>query len=1247
MGFGLGFKRNSRTQPTKSKAEDDDQWYIPYTGSFEPPPREPPRRLRPRDSWGDPLDPDDDDDEGLADKELQERFREYGDTSSRNSSKFTDDDHKPRGRDRSFSLMSGRTVSSGMVDPSRNSVLSPRRSTVTSGQRPPVPSYIHLEAAGGVGESPVPHVTKEHLLSNRLSLASIFSFASSSRKNRSSPERSRKSSLRRARPPKSESTSRQPSEPNTRPSTSSEAQDSTTKKKLVFPQPDPSKLNDVAPDDYYNSYYSTLVQTPGHESSPLNHQGEVPSTQTQEDPATSPHPYAYIPLQDPSDPPQSAPLPTTSSTQSNKRPPRLGFTNPGNNSLGVRSLKNSTSTPDLRLPAPPRSKSRTSPSIKDRWLSAESWCDAILFPRPRFKQVAPPPPRIVSPPDTPVEEKFHDQVADSAVPSRVLAHSKSLGNLKPPQPPLPQVAITPPPEPTPTAKSSNARPPRPKSFAADDLALINPAFSLEQVLQEGEKLEFQRRQWQVQATSSIGNSTARKLARSRSKSLTQKGRKVQIQNSIDYLAARACLGSQNASPDILPPRPRTSSSTHGTQSMTTAGRPSHSHSNSLTKSLSLSKSSKHSRGHSRSESWSKGDNKHPRVPAAEINHTRPSLEVALHNDNTRVIRFPDPAFIPIDRSSPARVSPIPSGSSDIHMGIAISTPPPPDDGLDRESIRMPAHPYASAGLYTRSNPAQDTTQEKKQPERSGADYAGPHPIVAPHNNHQPPRVSSPMSSHPYARAVSPESAAFVAQPRDDSNVPVSDKMWAQLSPGIVREVLPDDLVYSPFMQDTSAADGAGDDSVGLGEALTYTNSYRDSFDSGLGTSEGHVIQPYVPVSSPQEWQEEAPRVHRKPVQYDASRPAYPQRPGFPHHRHNSSSDDPASSGAAALPSSDLLLPIPEVVDHNGVVPSPGATSGTPSPPPSPRSLGSPNDLDNFHDLFYQPSSIRQSALDPVADRPLSQSASLTWEEASRSRRTGSGLTSLARQLSEEFEQMERDRASSQYSTGGSLRQDSLGRKTANGGLEFVFEEVRTDSPTQMGHVHDHETDEDPTLRLKPPFSVPEDVASFVASSAEGRTVEDEEDETAVFRVGSVDAIATPPAETADRRRSFIGLMSYDNRFPRDPSISPDGRHLSQYSGLQPPEITRSSYMTTSTMSRMSGLSDFPVPPRDPAHMSLLTAYFDETLSHREMQALRDTPHPLSPEAGRLVLSETSESDVKPANSTTTTTNTTTNTPSTD
>ncbi|TFK19351.1 hypothetical protein FA15DRAFT_760094 [Coprinopsis marcescibilis] len=1217
MVFGLNFRRNSRFQSAKKKEEDEDQWHIRYTGPYEPP-RETPRPARPRDSWGDPLDGEDEEDAVLADKELQERFREYRPLSGNGEGRIsTDEDHKVRGRDRAFSLLSGRTVSSGAVDPT-HSVLSPRRSTVSSTQRPPMPAYVHIDPSGGVGQSPapLPHpATKEVHLTNRLSLASIFSFGSSSRKFPSShgmsPSRSRKGSLRKSRPLKIDTagTGRESIEGrnvNMRGSISSE--DVPVEQQPLVVRSRPSQILEVAPEDYYNSYYSTLIPTPALLNAGSNHQAEA-TPQSAGPPSENPmasspvHPYAYtFPKRQTQDPPPTAPATSNPSQFNNGQPyQRLAHRQAGSKGMTPNQLKNSTSTPNLRNNTPLRLKPYAPPSMKDRWLSAETWCDAILFPRPRFKvrehigntgSTG----RIVSPPDSPVDEKLGTSSGVQAVPSRVLAHSRSLGNLKPQtQPPVVQVEL---PQMTTNAHKIE-RPPRPKSFAADDLALINPAFSLEQVIEEGQELEHERRQWQIKAVSSLGNARARSLARTRSKSLTQKGRKGvhNPQTSIDYLAARACLGSQNVVPDVFPPRPRTASSTQGTN----AGRASHSHSNSLVKTL--SKTSKHSRSHSHSESWSKSA-KHGHVKASS--HGRgtdlgysPNLEGALRREDTKVIRLPDPALIPVDTASPPRVSPIPSVSSDVHMGIAISTPPPPDDLIDLGSIRMPTHPYAQAGLYTTNHTGPETSIPKRT-ERLGADYAGPHPtviVIKPGDvtrNHTRAPVA-PASNHPYARAVSPE-IGLVAQTRQESTVPVQEKMWAQLSPGVVREVLPEDISYSPFLPDSKRGGEANgtNDSVGLGEALSYSN-YRDSRDSGLGTSENHIIQPYIPSSSPQSWpNNEAPRVLRKPVQYDVTRPSYPFH----------TTAVAFNSTPERAPSSDLLLTIPEI--DRGQSNSPAVTSGTPSPQPSPpRSIGSPNNLDDFHDLFYQPSSIRQSTA-AIEDRPLSQTASLTWEMANQSRRTGSGLATLARQLSEEFEQLERERTNSEYSS-GSFRYDD--RTKANHGLRFVFEEeLLSTSPT---HGEFPTMEQDSSMLINPTFNVPEDVASFVGSTEMEKGLEDEDD-TAVFRVGTIEPLSTPPTESVARRLSFVGLMSYDNRTSREHPRS--AGHLSSFSGLQPPgDGMRSSYMTTSTTSRISGLSDFPSPPKDgESHMSLLASYFDDsTLNHQELQDLRETPQTLS------------------------------------
>ncbi|KAL1750233.1 hypothetical protein FB107DRAFT_279818 [Schizophyllum commune] len=69
------------------------------------------------------------------------------------------------------------------------------------------------------------------------------------------------------------------------------------------------------------------------------------------------------------------------------------------------------------------------------------------------------------------------------------------------------------------------KPPRPRSFAADDLSLPSPVLPLEKVHEEGTLLESQQAKGQEQATGtgSLLNKRARDLSRSHSKSLTKGG----------------------------------------------------------------------------------------------------------------------------------------------------------------------------------------------------------------------------------------------------------------------------------------------------------------------------------------------------------------------------------------------------------------------------------------------------------------------------------------------------------------------------------------------------------------------------------------------------------------------------------------------------------------------------------------------------------------------------------------------------
>lgn len=108
----------------------------------------------------------------------------------------------------------------------------------------------------------------------------------------------------------------------------------------------------------------------------------------------------------------------------------------------------------------------------------------------------------------------------------------------------------------------------------------------------------------------------------------------------------------------------------------------------------------------------------------------------------------------------------------------------------------------------------------------------------------------------------------------------------------------------------------------------------------------------------------------------------------------------------------------------------------------------------------------------------------------------------------------------------------------------------------------------------------------------------------MLRVGVVESILTPVTVSPQHRpNSYTGETSSaaaNNECRQQNPLSLScvtgvSSEARARTGLNLPvsEATRSSYMTTSTASRMSGLSDFPVPPKD--HRISLGSYFNEPL----------------------------------------------------
>jgi serine/arginine repetitive matrix protein 2 len=300
----------------------------------------------------------------------------------------------------------------------------------------PLPiSHSFHNQAGGIGDTPIPRQrSSTNNLTGRLSLTSFFSFGPSSKKRPTTPTQVvqiQNGTFRR------DSTSSR----NTRRSISS---------RRNKPKPHISKQNDLHPS---NNLIVNTSPTMTHQPQPSSFQPNPPSLSESHNyaatfPASQPLVSSHRSIGE-----DHVAFPGQKSIPSLKSPPRAPV------------LKASVSTPDLRTFRPPKGKSY--------WLSAETWCDAVVFPRPRFairhashdKRVVNR--RMVSPPGTPL--------LGSDYLNKSLKKSKSVIDLQ-----TSNFATV-----TPTrvvrdgneaASSSNQM--RPRSFALDDLAIPSPIPSL-------------------------------------------------------------------------------------------------------------------------------------------------------------------------------------------------------------------------------------------------------------------------------------------------------------------------------------------------------------------------------------------------------------------------------------------------------------------------------------------------------------------------------------------------------------------------------------------------------------------------------------------------------------------------------------------------------------------------------------------------------------------------------------------------
>jgi len=614
------------------------------------------------------------------------------------------------------------------------------------------------------------------------------------------------------------------------------------------------------------------------------------------------------------------------------------------------------------------------------------------------------------------------------------------------------------------------------------------------------------------------------------------------QSSFEYLAAQACLGNQTLSATFIQPSPNAddtkASGVHShSNSYSTNARTTTKSSKSLPKPHSRNNSSGNSGVNAGRISVSKLcgsmgldmdlDSDHGER-ANLVSHTTthcanvrmaPDLEDALRRHGTKVIRLADPAHIPVDEGTPISqpVSPNPLGTqnqrktpspdlsvsnlsaiSHSKVGIAIGTPPEEAGGAS--PVIIPAGPMAVSASYMPSHPyAQGSLSFGRERPIESCDPPGISSSKVPPLTEILARFKVP--SHPYAlssgktgqeQSIQPSSQVGIDVTRDSylsanglvghfrsDDRPDPSRMWAQLSPDVVREILPGDLQYSPYnsvlkgIEKLEGTKNSGHrredermksihDTAGVAEALLSATTYeRDGKVLHEKHKDDDRIIEQVDIPETMHPNETDLLIALSDLRKHSHAPS-------PHTISSSRLGGVAKSASTRSGSLDDL----ETASHS-------PTSGSPSP--GFRVLGSPNDLDSYQDLFYQPSTTN------IQDSPASPDGTpnvMSWDAAVRNRRTGSSLTSLARQLGEEYEALasvDANRVSGMPLLGARSHHSGL---SSEGNLQFVLEEM---APADSLHGTPNET-----VHVFKSANLPEDVYSLQASSITDGNGEDDD-----------------------------------------------------------------------------------------------------------------------------------------------------------
>ncbi|KAI5120060.1 hypothetical protein M0805_007810 [Coniferiporia weirii] len=1321
LGAGLGLRANAHpgtSQQRQHSDASDSEWYIPYNGPYEQPQDAGTASGRRGDRWEDRDGTGDGWDELIAGGDPDPFGRGYGELGHGGAGASTSghghtqessfyDEERGRTRSRAFSASSKysesiATVGSAAERQSR-ALVSPAVSSVSprlrGSVRGPVSAFPGHAANGvGIGESPVPvqrayqqshpsgyasgsghgHEPEERAPpvsapAQRDSLASFWTFGRTT---------SRKSSSLSGHPAGGRpSVETQQSGPSTGTRQATQATTTMRDRSATIaerPQTGGEALNVRPARPRANTTAPPVVSvSPPALIAPSSHQQRPEASSSGAErlsPSYERHPYA-------------AAFPPTGHREHSRilqpSPKRTSILNINvpflSSSKSLASLrgtsnrlKGSASTPDLRG-SPIKNANRktpSSPSTKSgagtKWLSAETWCDALLFPRPRFRLRTA---HVISPPMSPVQNTPpHSAPPQGRSPKKgLLATVGSRDGQKdllvPPSAPailFPAQKSLPPAPVQPEAGPSDKplRPPRPKSFALDDLALPSPVPSLATVLKENAAFDKERNEWKKKASQSFQNKRSRSLSQSRVKAKAKLAAKLadsesELVTSFDLIAVTAFHGHQTLKPSI---------SLANTFAGTHSDSPGLNTTSSHSRNTSSTSHNGAPRGHARKESWGKTALKTAKSTAnatglcaftedlSPAEEKIPALDGALEWDRTKLansnphgerrdtregdVMLITPYAMPTVPQSQLNVpqpattfspSPVPStqsgSTSRSGVGIALSTP----TGLVQAQENMflfTDHPYASISqLHSNSD---DIPR--------ASDYAGPHPTKVVDYSLSDPSMhdvsarhrmpvaaarmhTQPQFVHPYA-VVESHSRPTLHVPTGSTSSPAS--MFAQVGSGVVREVMAEEIQYSPYSARHPGSFDHDNDQLGVEEALSMAFSHggigdiqddeRD--DDGERTitdiERSEVQTVIVPPRST--------TIHYRGV-------PMPQIDEVSGHSSWQTSQDGDANGNI---SAQLMTFASAGVSKANSISSPGLMSLDSSPMTSPRQFKRFDDTEDYSDLFYRPGQQPYGG----ADRPSSsgeQTRGSSSQRAggsaggerpvlsplSRSDSSGSALTNLQRHLGQRYNSRSDDEQ--QYVLSG----DEELNRHHNNDLEEGDEDVDdvhamvSQGSSPPGAAVPLRMLTSRPMNFDPPHLIPEDVESSRASSILGRF--EHEDGTVYYRLGEVPALATPdPVTTPDGHRASAhgsyfgddrrnGESSRPSQSQYDHERARDHADRSARPSLIPPtsatDTTRASYMTsTSSASRISQLSDFPVPPNQnvPAPGAMTQSYYGGT-----------------------------------------------------